>query len=226
MIKYYKGSLFDLENCDAIVNTVNCEGFMGRGIALEFKIRYPEMYYTYKEDCNQKKYRPGSVHLYKLLDNNIINFATKDKARYFSQIEWIEKGLKELIVLCEVESLKEVALPMLGTSNGGLNSKHVLNLMENELRDALNTNFTICLDEEILENSKEDKMLKKLNMTNFNALTNIKLTQVQRSLIEKCKPYSRVRNLMFVNGISPSTYGKIINFLDSDDEIMEQTTLF
>ncbi len=78
MIKIVKGDIFESDS-EAIVNAVNCIGVMGKGIALEFKNKFPLMYSEYKQLCKEKKIDLGKCHIYHNLDNNpkyIINFPT------------------------------------------------------------------------------------------------------------------------------------------------------
>jgi len=95
-IKEIKGSIFD-SNCQVIVNPVNCKGFMGKGLALEFKYRYPDMFEDYKKNCAENKIKIGKLNLWKKSKPWIINFPTKDDWKYPSQIEYIEKGLQFFI---------------------------------------------------------------------------------------------------------------------------------
>src|SRR5438128_8873633 len=81
-----------------LINTVNCVGVMGKGIALEFKERFPEMFNDYVKRCERKEVKPGIPYLYKrLLPPNIINFPTKDHWKSVSRISDIEHGLKCLL---------------------------------------------------------------------------------------------------------------------------------
>ncbi|WP_204377182.1 type II toxin-antitoxin system antitoxin DNA ADP-ribosyl glycohydrolase DarG [Xanthomonas nasturtii] len=120
------GDMF-LTNADAIVNTVNCVGVMGKGVALEFKRRWPENYKFYKKACDKRELRPGKMLTYdrgSIFDSDrprfLINFPTKDHWRSKSKIEYIEAGLDALIDEIISRSIKSIALPPLGCGNGGL----------------------------------------------------------------------------------------------------------
>lgn len=81
-----------------LINTVNCVGIMGKGIALEFKKRFPEMFDDYAQRCERKEVKPGVPYLYKtLLPPQIVNFPTKDHWKSVSQITDIERGLQRLL---------------------------------------------------------------------------------------------------------------------------------
>lgn len=121
MIEFIKGNLFNC-NCEALVNTCNCVGVMGRGIALEFKNRYPEMFEDYKNFCNLNKLRPGKLHVFeqKTTPRLIINFPTKVDWRNESKYPWIESGLLALREVIIDKNIKSIAIPALGCGLGGL----------------------------------------------------------------------------------------------------------
>ena len=129
MIKYFNGTIFNVE-VDAIVNTVNTVGVMGAGLALEFSLRYPEMYIAYKQKCDNKLLQVGELMYYQEKESLIINFPTKWHFKYPSKIEWIEKGLKEFVKTYKKYNINTVAFPKLGTLNGGLSWGDVKRLME------------------------------------------------------------------------------------------------
>lgn len=135
-IIFKTGDIFSEPNLTHIINTVNCVGVMGKGLALEFKKRYPKVYEEYKENCDRSEYKPGSIFFsYQYLDITIINFATKDHWRNPSQIEWIEKGLIALRAALENHSDYSVGIPPLGCGLGGLHWKDVKSLIIRHLGD-------------------------------------------------------------------------------------------
>ena len=112
---------------EALVNTVNCVGVMGKGIALQFDREFPENTVPYKAACKENTLRPGeilAVTLQLQLDNQlpryIFNFATKDNWRQPSRIEWIERGLVALVEEVVRTGIKSIAIPPLGCGAGGL----------------------------------------------------------------------------------------------------------
>lgn len=111
-------------NSDAIVNTVNCVGIMGKGIALQFKQRWPENFKAYADACDHKEIEPGKMFIYDFGEwgkpRFIINFPTKAHWREDSKIEYIENGLRDLVLQVERLGIKSIALPPLGCGNGGL----------------------------------------------------------------------------------------------------------
>lgn len=129
-VKVVQGDLFT-SSAQTLVNTVNCVGAMGKGIALEFKKRYPAMYKRYKQLCNEKRIQIGTLWLYKDTDDGkwILNFPTKDDWRNPSEIDYIISGLDKFMVSYKERGITSIAFPMLGCNNGGLDKSLVLMLM-------------------------------------------------------------------------------------------------
>jgi len=139
MIHFVVGNLFE-SDAFALVNTVNCEGYMGKGIAYQFKMRYPEMNADYIKQCKSHKLRPGILHSFLEDSKLIINFPTKDKWREKSKMEYVTSGLDSLIELIKEKDIKSIAIPPLGSGNGGLIWSEVKNVIIQKLS---------CLDDEI-----------------------------------------------------------------------------
>jgi O-acetyl-ADP-ribose deacetylase (regulator of RNase III) len=123
MIEYKRGDILK-ESAEALVNTVNCVGVMGRGIALQFKKAFPDNYQAYKRASSQNEVRPGQMFVYETgtLTNPryIINFPTKQHWRAKSRIEDIESGLEALNNTIKEHEIRSIALPSLGCGLGGL----------------------------------------------------------------------------------------------------------
>lgn len=133
-MKLIKGNIFNT-NAQTIVNTVNCVGVMGKGIALVFKLRYPKMFDLYKEYCKSKLIGIGKLWLYKGEVNEpwVLNFPTKFHWKYPSKMEYIEKGLQKFVDTYKDKGITSIAFPLLGTHNGGLDKEEVLALMKRYL---------------------------------------------------------------------------------------------
>lgn len=146
MINYKVGDLFK-EDIEAIVNTVNCVGVMGRGIALQFKKAYPDNYKAYSLACRHKEVVPGKMFVFKtgeiLNPKFIINFPTKRHWRGKSRIEDIELGLIDLRNVIEKNNIKSIAIPPLGSGLGGLNWNEVKSLIKNALRSLNDVNIIV-----------------------------------------------------------------------------------
>ncbi|MBC8507196.1 MAG: macro domain-containing protein [Chloroflexi bacterium] len=123
MINFTKGNLLKAD-VEAIVNTVNCVGVMGKGIALQFKQAYPENYRLYKKACDVEEVQSGRMFIVPtgqmLNPKYIINFPTKRHWKNKSRIEDIETGLSSLIKDIQKLEIRSIAIPPLGAGSGGL----------------------------------------------------------------------------------------------------------
>jgi len=117
---------------DALVNTVNTVGVMGKGIALQFKLAFPDNYAAYEAACNRGDVQIGKMFVFRREKNPrlIINFPTKKHWKGKSKMEDIESGLKALIQVVKKEHIKSIAVPPLGCGNGGLDWEQVRPLIE------------------------------------------------------------------------------------------------
>lgn len=122
LIKYKSGNIFD-SSMQTIVNTVNCVGVMGAGIAKTAKKLYPQMYEDYVQRCKKKLVEPGKPYLWVNPTKKghwVLNFPTKDHWKNPSRIEWIEKGLSYFLKHYNKWGIQSIAFPALGCGNGGL----------------------------------------------------------------------------------------------------------
>jgi O-acetyl-ADP-ribose deacetylase (regulator of RNase III) len=130
------------EESEAIVNTVNCVGVMGKGIALQFKQRWLQNFKAYAAACDREEVKPGTMFIYDLGEwekpRYIINFPTKVHWRGESNIEYIEKGLRDLVMQVKRLGIKSIALPPLGCGNGGLDWHTVKRLVFDVFKDQPN----------------------------------------------------------------------------------------
>lgn len=136
MIKVLVGDIFD-SKMETLVNTVNCVGVMGKGIAKEFKSRYPEMFSEYKEMCNQKQVKIGELAIHEINEvfsqRRILNFPTKDHWKSPSKVTDIIEGLDYFINNYQAWNIKSIAFPPLGCGNGGLKWSFVGRIMYQKL---------------------------------------------------------------------------------------------
>lgn len=133
MIIYTTGNIFE-SSAECLVNTVNCEGYMGKGIAYQFKLRYPNNNKDYIRACKSKELYIGSIHSFYEDGKFIVNFPTKDKWREKSKMIYIEKGLDLLVEFIKDKDITSIAIPPLGCGNGGLDWKDVKHLISNKLK--------------------------------------------------------------------------------------------
>ena len=161
MIEYKNGDILR-EDVEAIVNTVNCVGIMGRGLALQFKNKFPQNFKEYQLACTNKEVQLGKMFVHQtgqlINPKYIINFPTKGHWKQNSKIEDISNGLDDLITIIEKYSIKSIAIPPLGSGLGGLDWKMVKKLIEEKLK---NINCTVMLFEP-LEQKIEKSITKEI----------------------------------------------------------------
>lgn len=124
------------DDAEILVNTVNCVGVMGAGVALDFKNRFPKMFVKYKADCMKGLYVPGAVYFEPFDDGPkrlICNFTTKNHWKFNSQYEWIITGLYQLRNFLKYSDKKSIAIPPLGCGLGGLDWTIVKQLIQDNL---------------------------------------------------------------------------------------------
>ncbi len=133
MVRFVVGNLFD-SKAQTLVNTVNCVGVMGKGVALEFKKRFPEMFADYVRRCKSKKVQLGRPYLFKRQDLPwILNFPTKDHWRSASRLEDIVRGLIHLREHYREWGILSLAMPALGCGCGGLEWRVVAPVLSEHL---------------------------------------------------------------------------------------------
>lgn len=132
MIQYRQGDLFEC-GADCLVNAVNCEGIMGKGIAYQFKIRFPENNKSYVKACRSGELKIGKIHFFTENGITVINLPTKDKWRQPSKMEYVEEGMDNLVELLPKLGVKKIAIPSLGCGNGGLLWEKVKKVIEEKI---------------------------------------------------------------------------------------------
>lgn len=132
MLIYRRTSLLE-SSAQTLVNTVNCVGVMGKGLAHAFKEREPAMFAAYKRICDDHLLEPGKLWLWRGSSNWVLNFPTKVHWRHPSKIDWVEAGLKKFVSAYEAQGITEISFPKLGCGNGNLDWDEVRPLMEQYL---------------------------------------------------------------------------------------------
>lgn len=170
MIQYITGNILD-SNAQALVNTVNTMGVMGKGIALQFKKAYPNNYKAYENASKNEEVKIGKMFV--TLDSNtttgeriIINFPTKTNWRKPSEYKYIEDGLDNLVEVINNNLIKSIAIPPLGAGNGGLNWEKVKKLIEQKLG---HLNIDIYVYEPTAQ-IQEHLMKERVKLTDARAL--------------------------------------------------------
>lgn len=170
MIHYKKGNLFESE-AEALVNTVNTVGVMGKGLALQFKEIFPNNYKIYRDICKN-----GDFHIGQMLITEessiitghkiIINFPTKTHWKYPSEYSYIQEGLAALYDEIKCRGIKSVAIPPLGSHNGGLEWDKVKKMIEYHLHN-LSCDIYIYEPSDIITERLKNE---KVNLTPARAL--------------------------------------------------------
>ncbi len=146
MIEFRRGDILK-DDAEALVNTVNCVGVMGRGIALQFKNAYPENFKAYAAACRQGEVHPGRMFVFETRrltsPRYIINFPTKRHWRGKSRISDIESGLVALVEVLRQKRIRSVAIPPLGSGLGGLKWSDVKQRIEMALRRLTDVRITV-----------------------------------------------------------------------------------
>lgn len=133
MIEYIEGNIFD-SPAQVIVNTVNTVGVMGKGLALSYKKKYPEMFSAYRRACDKHQLVIGKLMIYYAPDHWILLFPTKENWRNPSKLEYIEAGLNKFVRTYADKGITSIAFPKLGCGNGELKWDDVRVLMEKYLK--------------------------------------------------------------------------------------------
>lgn len=145
MIEYAQGDILEAD-AEALVNTVNCVGVMGRGIALQFKNAFPANFKAYAAACDRGDVQPGHMFVHetgRLAPRWIINFPTKRHWRGKSRIEDIQAGMAALMREIQARDIKSIAIPPVGSGLGGLDWRTVRPIIESALTELPDLRATV-----------------------------------------------------------------------------------
>ncbi|WP_341302294.1 macro domain-containing protein [Lysinibacillus sp. FSL H8-0500] len=196
MINFKKGNIFsELENVDSIVNTINCVGAMGKGVAKEFAKRYPILLNEYKEKCKRKEIIIGKNYIYEIPQAKrtkfIINFPTKNHWRFDSKIEYIDKGLNDLVEVIEKYKLKSIAMPALGCGNGGLDWEVVKPLIVNKLSNLIDVEI-IIYEPALKERQEKEPKISKSKISKPRLTKDRKILLLLMDIYNETKGNSKI----------------------------------
>lgn len=222
-LQYCKGDIFD-SNAQVIVNTVNCKGVMGKGLALAFKQRYPDMFAVYQQECKTGKLRIGRPTLYQKSTPWILNFPTKDNWKANSKIEYLEKGLEYFAANYKKAGIKSIAFPKLGAQNGKLSWDDVGPLMVKYL-SKLDIDVYIYIAEGDKEYFADDEAEKAI-WRHFNGLAlslDFLINEVQLSPREAKKVFERrvstefasLSDITMIDGLAKVSTKRIKEYMQS-----------
>lgn len=183
MIRLVSGNLLEAQT-EAFVNTVNCVGVMGKGIALQFKQAFPDNFKDYSQACDKGKVRIGKMFVYRtdrmFHPKYIINFPTKRHWKGKSRLEDIELGLKDLVRVIKDLNIKSIAVPPLGSGLGGLNWEEVKSRILDAFNEVSGVEVLLYEPKGAPESDKIPIATSKPKMTRGRALL-IKLLDIYRS---------------------------------------------
>ena len=193
-----------------LINTVNCEWFMGKWIALEFKIRFWNDYFNdYKNKCDNSKINVWKIDYYEKVNLNIINFPTKKYYKFSSKIEWIEKWLDNLIFNIEKWKFdnKIIYIPKLWSSQWGLEWEKIYILIKEKLLNIKNKKVKFIICEDIKAWNIENELLKLLKNYNWNKISEKLLKNINDNFYK----IKRLRDLLKIKWIWEKIYKEILN---------------
>lgn len=164
MLKYTRGNLLDAPT-EALVNTVNEVGVMGKGVALMFRERFPENARIYVEASKAGEVRVGRVLATptdELFPKWIIHFPTKKHWRNPSKLEWVREGLDDLVRVVRELGIRSVAIPPLGCGNGGLEWRHVKPMIENAVAELSDVHVIVYEPTDAYQNAPKREGVENL----------------------------------------------------------------
>lgn len=214
MIKYVNYSVFET-NCDILVNTINCRGVMRAGIALEFALRYPQMYEAYVRDCDSGFVKTGETYLYVFDGQKILNFPTKDDYKEPSLLDYLIDGLRYFVEHYKEYNAKSIAFPLLGCTNGGLDFEKEVKPIMLEYLSEIDMDVFICKNTLLMPESVEARMLEKAKNTNaFQIISDLQLDNIStEKLSESIQAVDRFWKLSLSKMVgSVDNYIKLWNY--------------
>ena len=228
MIKKIKGNIFNT-TCQTMVNTVNCVGAMGKGIALECKLRFPDMFKKYKEFCDKKLIKPGSLQLWSNSKPWVLNFPTKVHWKDPSRIDYLEKGLEKFSNEYSKKNITSIAFPLLGASLGGLPEELVYKTMIKYLEPLDNIDIEIYEYDANAEDNLFDLFYQKVWRFSVNDYKkNLKISKIAAENLKKAVDEKNVKSMLAIQDLPQvglKSIESIHEFIRSKKDIMIQSQL-
>lgn len=225
MIVERTGNIFTSE-AQTIVNTVNCVGVMGAGIAFEFRLRYPKMYVEYQNFCEQGLIEVGKLWRYKAVDREILAFPTKEDWRYPSKERYLHKGLEKFMATYRSLGIESIAFPILGADKGGIPKEKALEIMYGYLEKC-------DIEVEIWHfdpSAKDDKYeVFKALLGELDDEVIQKESKVSRAILEKIRvgvenpSINSLSGLLRLKGVGEKSLEKLFEYVDTQ---ANEVTLF
>lgn len=217
-LQIIKGNLFT-SKCQTLVNTINCVGVMGAGVALEFRLRYPQMYTRYIDLCQQKLIDIGKLWLYKSNPRWVLNFPTKKHWKQPSQLKFLELGLQKFVNTYQKQQITSIAFPLLGTQNGGIPEEESLSIMKQYLQHC-NLPIEIYLynpeapDDIFTDLKNRFLSLSETELVKVTGLGKAHLKRVKQAIQDET--ICSLSNLLSIKGIGVTTVEKTLLILQNN----------
>ena len=194
-------TIFD-SSCQTLVNPVNCVGVMGRGLALEFKMRFPAMYEQYRAVCDRRGLHPGMLLLFKTSTPWILNFPTKDHWKHPARLEYLESGLRKFAATYADKGITSIAFPKLGTTSGKLDWAVVGPIMYRYLKPLPNLRVEIYHFDPNARDTFFDSLYQKLQRMGVDDYTrHLGLKKRQAQQLYDAIAEGRVTNMLDIQSI-------------------------
>lgn len=211
-MQFIKGNMLEA-HAEALVNTVNTVGVMGKGIALQFKETFPANYRQYVAACKRNEVQPGKLLVIKEQtlsgEKIIINFPTKTQWFQKSKYEYVEEGLKALVKVIIEHEIKSIAVPPLGCGNGGLKWEKVKLLIEKYLSQLDNVDIQVYEpNEAVKEILKNQELQKEVGLTPARAMLLYSMFYFE-SLGEHCSLFVANKLAYFLQRLGEKTFNKL-----------------
>jgi len=212
MIEIIQASVFN-SPAEVITNTVNCEGVMGAGLALEMSLRHRELDQDYQQRCESRKVEIGRPYMFPVEGcayRAVLNFPTKKSWRFPSQLSWIDQGLAYVAAnyTRAQPPIRSLALPQLGCDKGGLDWDEVSALVERHLGSLPDLQVYLCQDSAPAQGS-EEVMLNALRADQAaDSFPGFLKGAALRALLAAEVP-SRFRQLATITGVGKQSYQRL-----------------
>jgi len=215
MIIKRRGNIFTTE-AQTIVNTVNCEGVMGAGIAYEFRLRHKKMFKRYVELCEQEEIKIGKLWIYNYDDKKVLNFPTKNSWKQPTYESYLDKGLKKFVDTYKQKGIKSIAFPLLGADKGGLSQDKSFAIMEKYLSQC-DIDVEIWYFDPLAKDDLFEKFVSIVNALELSSLkeaTSIRL-DILKKIIEATKreDINSMSALLRVKGVGDKSLEKLFEYV-------------
>jgi O-acetyl-ADP-ribose deacetylase (regulator of RNase III) len=223
MIIEKTGNIFTTE-AQTIVNTVNCVGVMGAGIAYEFRLREQEMFMKYKDICRTKQLDIGKLWIYDVKDTKplqykkVLNFPTKNDWKYPSKERYLHEGLEKFVQTYKQKNIKSVAFPLLGADRGGLDKNRAIAIMKEHLQkcdiEVEIWHFDPMAQDDLYEHFKSVFLELDDEMIKFESKIRIDIVKKIRNALTD-ETINSLSGLLRVKGVGDKSLENLFNYIQN-----------